>query len=313
MRLILFLFSCNILFSANIGVVGWRRIHTYLTDYLEKELKPLGHDVKHLWRDGDFDSCDIIVSCNFHDFLEKYKDKVIMSCWEPEVIVPEHSDFERLSGYLAVLTWNHDICKHKGFEKFYYPGDVINEKMYTPLPFREKKLSCMIASYLTKWNRKELYSIRRNVVKFYQRYYPEKLALYGKRGWGFRFKPIFKGFADNKSKILSQHKFNYCFENWQNDYHYISEKIFESFDSYCIPIYLGSTRINELIPEETFIDARKFKSIQDLHDYLENMNEETYNTYIDAIKAFNKTKMRYIFSNAYHNQTVLRIIKESLQ
>ncbi|MCH9621881.1 MAG: hypothetical protein S4CHLAM20_13120 [Chlamydiia bacterium] len=305
--------SLNSLFGAKIGIVGWRRQHRYLKYYLYNKLIISGHEVDYLWDKSDFEPYDVIFACNFKSFLEPFKHKVIMTCFEPEVIIPEHADFDRLRGYISVLTWNHDICSQKGFDKFYYPTKhVRHEDSSSMLPFQERKLACMINSYLVRWDPKELYSIRRNIVKFYKRYHPDDFSLYGKRGWNWGYEPVFKGFAKKKSPILRKHKFNFCFENWDNDFHYVSEKLFQSFNDLCVPIYLGSSRVTDLIPKETFIDARKFKSLKELHEFINSMDESTYQTYIDAIVTFSQSGKIYKYTKDYQERQLFTIMNKYL-
>ena len=45
---------------------------------------------------------------------------------------------------------------------------------------------------------------------------------------------------------------------------YITEKVFDSMFSGCIPIYMGCPNIKEEIDPNTFIDLRDFSSYSDL-------------------------------------------------
>lgn len=55
-------------------------------------------------------------------------------------------------------------------------------------------------------------------------------------------------FRDNKKEYLSQFKFNICPEN-SNEKGYITEKIFESIMSGCIPIYWGGNTKEDIEPQ----------------------------------------------------------------
>ena len=68
---------------------------------------------------------------------------------------------------------------------------------------------------------------------------------------------IYKGTCLSKYEVLSRYKFALCFENMEMK-GYVTEKIFDCLYAGCIPIYLGSTDIESLIPEDCFIDYRKF-------------------------------------------------------
>jgi hypothetical protein len=311
LAIVLILFSS--LFSANIAVVGWCKEAPYCLKELKKEFEPLGHSVSLAWKHSDFESFDLIVSSNAKSFLAPYKSKTILSCFEPPVIVSAHADFKEMSKYLCVFTWNHDICNGKNIEKFFYPcGQIKHDEQEKPLPFNKRKLACLVNSFLSKSYTHELYSIRRKVVKFYKNYYPDDFSLYAQRGWKFGYYPVFKGEAADKGAVLRAHKFIYCFENWDNPYHYISEKIFDAFNDLCVPIYLGSSRITDYIPKETFIDARSFGTIKAVHAYIESMDENTYNKYIEAIISFSRSDAPTKFTHEFHIAQIIGKIHEHL-
>lgn len=72
---------------------------------------------------------------------------------------------------------------------------------------------------------------------------------------------------------------------------YITEKIFDSFFSGCIPVYWGANNIETYIPENCFIDKRKFLSYEDLYSYMKEMSDEEYIGYINNIQAFLKSDL----------------------
>ncbi len=309
----IFIIISSSLFSAKIGVVGWCKDAPYCVEELRKEFEPLGHSVSLAWKGDNLASFDLLISANVKYFLAPYKAKTIISCFEPPVIVSAHADLKEMSKYLCVFSWNHDIYNGKNFEKFYYPcGHVKHDIQPVLLPFHERKLACIVSSFLSKPYPHELYSIRHNVVKFYKSYHPNDFSLYGQRGWKVGYAPVFKGEAPDKGAVLRAHKFIYCFENWDNPYHYISEKIFDAFNDLCVPIYLGSSRITDYIPKETFIDARSFKTIKAVHQYIESMDETTYNKYIEAIISFSRSDLSDKFSHKFHVDQLIHKIHKHL-
>ena len=109
----------------------------------------------------------------------------------------------------------------------------------------------------------------RGIVDIYGKGWPEGLAIEDSRSgnWPFR-----------KAEILNNYSFNLCFENTiaQN---YITEKIWDSIENYCLPIYYGSgTGIYEVFPEESFIDYSKFVNPADLFDFVEKMKNDEFNS-----------------------------------
>lgn len=98
----------------------------------------------------------------------------------------------------------------------------------------------------------------------------------------------YKGKVDNKLEVLSKYKFCVCYENNYGYDGYITEKIYDCIAARCVPIYLGAPDIEKHIPEECYIDARKFNSFAQIYEYIMNLTEEQWNTYIDAMDKFIK-------------------------
>lgn len=87
-----------------------------------------------------------------------------------------------------------------------------------------------------------------------------------------------------KNKIEFQKKYKFCiaFENSLKP-GYTTEKIFEAYQSNCIPIYYGSTAIKSDFNPETFINAHDFDNDEDLIDYIKKVDtdESLYNSYMN--------------------------------
>jgi hypothetical protein len=90
--------------------------------------------------------------------------------------------------------------------------------------------------------------------------------------------------------LMADCRFVYAFENVHDDYYslnYMTEKIFHAFLSNSVPIYAGAGNIQELIPENIFIDARKFNlNIPKIIKHCENMGNKEYNEYLEKINAW---------------------------
>ena len=112
-----------------------------------------------------------------------------------------------------------------------------------------------------------------------------------------------KGLVEDKQKKIRNYKFNFIIENAVNYNGYMSDKIFESFYSGTVPIYLGAKNIQSFIPKECFIDFSEFEDMSQLHDYLINLDQNSYDLYIHNIQNFLKNK-NTIFSFDYFNQVI---------
>lgn len=71
----------------------------------------------------------------------------------------------------------------------------------------------------------------------------------------------------SKNSVLSKYLFYLALEN-QNEDDYITEKLWGSFESGVLPIYLGSPNVKEHIPENSVINVLDFESRNELLEYL---------------------------------------------
>ncbi len=144
--------------------------------------------------------------------------------------------------------------------------------------------------------RRELYGERLKSIKFFSR--SPDFDLYG-FGWD---KPprhpfylhyakyvrrTWRGQVPDKLKAMSEYKFALAFENgiypgW------ISEKIFDCLAVGAIPVYYGAPDIEKLVPQDCFIDFRKFRNYGKLDAYLRGLSEEEIKGYRDRIARFLK-------------------------
>jgi alpha(1,3/1,4) fucosyltransferase len=108
-----------------------------------------------------------------------------------------------------------------------------------------------------------------NRVKFYK-----KLSEYKKvDGYGKPFNNWNYG-EDNKYQIISNYKFNICFEN--TDYPgYHTEKLFQAKVAGCIPIYWGAETIKNDFNEKCFINLKDFNGDMDLlSEYIKEIDSD---------------------------------------
>lgn len=96
---------------------------------------------------------------------------------------------------------------------------------------------------------------------------------------------VYRGQLEQKWDTLASYKFALCFENivlkgW------ITEKIFECFRVGTIPVYWGATDVEQLIPDECFIDMRRFKNYEELRMFLHSLTEEEIEAYRRNAKSF---------------------------
>ena len=210
--------------------------------------------------------------------------------------------------FRRIFTWSdsdallHFTKKPLRCQHFHWPQsfDHVHEHIWSR---RDRKFLVMINSNkLPRIYWHELYTERMRAVAYFSRY--DEIDLYGV-GWDepswrlgrtripftfrriYRFgltqwqkiKPdpllqaarrVYRGKAESKSDTLGNYTFAICFENsilkgW------ITEKIFDCFFAGTIPIYLGAPDIEDYVPQNCFIDMRKFPDYASLHKYLKSL------------------------------------------
>ena len=166
------------------------------------------------------------------------------------------------------------------------------------------KLCAIIAKNQDLNYRYELYSKRKEAVNFFEQRAPNDFGTYG-IGWD-RYK-TYKGQAFSKTETLKQYKFSICYEGASDQNGYVTEKIFGSMAAGCIPIYWGAPDIKKYVPEGCFIDMRSFANLNDLYQFITNMSEETYNTYLENIKTYFRSPAAHKFSIDFFVENLINV------
>lgn len=112
---------------------------------------------------------------------------------------------------------------------------------------------------------------RRGILDIYGRNWPDGISLGQSRGGNFQ------KWQKKKLDILSDYHFNLCFENTNWPY-YCTEKIWDSIQGGCLPIYYGKgNKIYEDFPRNSFLDYSDFDSPKSLFDYIQKMDIDEFN------------------------------------
>lgn len=244
---------------------------------------------------------------------------------EADVILKRNYNKSYHSQFDKILTWKTSIVDNKRY--FYFPSAKVNlsKKVNVKNPLK-RKFCCLINSNIKSNKTGELYSERLRIIKWFEVFQKNFFDLYG-FGWDKKcflilsrnfYIPFFlkkkrvsyKGSVSNKIETQSMYKFSICFQNTSIINNYLDEKIFDSFLANTVPVYWGCPNINELIPSNTFIDYRKFKSIEDLFNYMHNMSNDEYINYISNINKFLESEQIQKFSIDNWLDSIIKIFKE---
>lgn len=232
-------------------------------------------------------------------------------------------EYEKHKLFEKIFTYNDSLVDNKKYIKINYSFDVENKVLN-----RKRNNFCVLLSSNKKSSDKnELYSLRINDADIFYGIKKNSINLYG-FGWGeYLFPPIkpysimnrfhvirklvakirypyYVSSVKRKKDVLENYKFSICYENVMGINGYITEKIFDSMMSGCIPIYLGAPNIDSYVPQECFIDRSRFKSANDLYTHLINLSENEYENYLEAIKNYLGGEEINKFSCSYFADTI---------
>lgn len=270
--------------------------------------------------------------------ISKEKSKVFDPLWknskkvliinECEAICPDNWDLDLHYYFDMIFTWDVDYLNDKKYVYMPvfvgYSYDVIDE---FSLGFNNRENILNIICSNKKNNHKyDLYRKRRDIIDWFSKKDSEVFSYYG-NGWEYlvlhggilssifnrlrvlakyfnRVYSTYGGPLDEKKTVLTKTRFSFTLENAVGYKSYLTEKIFDAMQYGAVPVYLGATDITNLIPENCFIDMRKFNDLSDLYYYLINMTEQEYIKIQKNILNFNNSKKSLCYKPAYFSSNI---------
>ena len=266
---------------------------------------------------------------NLPNKSDYYKSYLLL--FETELIRPDNWNLEYHQKFNKIFTWRDDFVDNKKYFKInwthLFPEQNVENEM------DKQKLCTLIAGNKTSKHPLELYSKRKEAIRWFEYNHPEEFDLYGvnwKTNCGlnklqkysylrklvqsvnniFDYTPSYKGKIESKNEILKNYKFCICYENAQNISGYITEKIFDCFIAGCVPIYWGANNVEDHIPKGTFIDKRKFSTYLKLYEFIKYMPSDEYSEYIENIHRFLKSDKLIQFTPEWFSETIIREITQ---
>jgi alpha(1,3/1,4) fucosyltransferase len=232
---------------------------------------------------------------------------------EPSIVRPGSYNPKIHRPFRRVLTYKKDLCATDPSKYILYALPCMPEPKMEPRPFAQRKLCCLIQSYMVLDKPNELFSERARAARWFEANAPKDFDLMGTewdrllfpgrlsrlnfylraayRRVGFlnaikvrRFPSFIGPNLKGKHRTLLEYRFCIAFEN-SVERDYISEKLFDCFYAGCVPIYCGAPNITDYVPANTFIDKRKY-NYEELYRYISTMPESEYNGYLAAAEAY---------------------------
>jgi alpha(1,3/1,4) fucosyltransferase len=220
-------------------------------------------------------------------------------------------------------------------EKFIHLNMVEKKDIIGGLDFKSRKLVSLISANKCLKHPNELYSERLNIVKWYEKNKPNHFDLFG-FGWDEKCfplhsslltflnakrlrsirkllsnrRPSWRGTVVTKAEVLGNYKFTIAFENAKNLNGYILEKIFDAIYAESVPIYFGAKNIEQYIPKSVFVDYRDFKTLEELHKYINSISEVEYLDYVKSAHDFMNSRGSFFFSSQNFSDNIIKHIKK---
>jgi len=143
------------------------------------------------------------------------------------------------------------------------------------LPFNEKKNSASII--MSSKNFCKGHDDRLKFLKRFDLKYPGLIHIYGRGLGSYDLSSSYKGEIEGKCKFNGLYKYDYslacentCMKN------YMSEKLYDCFLSWCLPVYYGCQNLDDYFPEESFIylDINKSESVDIMYEKIQQKTNE---------------------------------------
>lgn len=242
---------------------------------------------------------------------------------EPPVVAPE------LYAALPRLTSIFDKVYVHNTSGDGYSLDGVNSnklnKLFYPIPYddalepywenckREKRLVVINGNHKPRVRDKEQYSLRIHAMAELSKI--GVIDLYGigwNRWWSrtamwppywrsFRaLMSIYKGKCASKFEVLQNYEFCLCFENMKMN-GYITEKIFDCLYAGTVPLYMGAPDILDYVPENVFIDCRKYSTWKEMWNDVSLIPSEEIEAMKFAGRRFLKSDEAKKFYNSLDN------------
>lgn len=216
--------------------------------------------------------------------------KSYLLLFECEVIRKDNWDLDKHKYFKKVFTWNDDLVDNKKYFKSNFPNSLTST---APGLDGRNSLVTLISGNKSSNHPKELYSERLKTIRWFENNHPGDFHYYGV-GWEYPFnvwfQKLFKklkvinfipksksvcyqGRVEEKLSTLKKYKFAICYENAKEINGYITEKIFDCFFAGCIPIYWGPSNIKNFVPSECYIDRNRFKTHEEMYEFLVKLSD----------------------------------------
>lgn len=230
------------------------------------------------------------------------KEKLIFFAWEPPTVDP--GSWEKFDLFSKVYTWDDTLVDNKRFFKFHLP--YMAARTSEPIPYEERQFLTMICSRMQSKHPNDLYREREKLIRFFEAHPEFPFDLYG-RFWEKRKFRSWKGTIPSKMDTLRQYRFAIAYENCDQS-GYITEKLWDCLAAGVVPIYWGAPNIGRYLPQDCFIDRRKFQNDLEMVLFLQQMSQEVWEGYVERGSRFLESEAAKKFTVEAYAQSVVEAV-----
>lgn len=225
--------------------------------------------------------------------------------------------------FSTIFTWDKRLlAKHPNYKPVNVPvgaePSLYRENRFSGMAFEEKRLLIAVSRNRWAYMPQSTYNLRKAAYRHFEANCKYEFDLYG-QGWnkpvtsfekrfGFHrfssYRGEISGAWDEKVAVMSRYKFALCFENNASQPGYVSEKITDCFCARCVPIYYGAPGVEDLIPQDCWIDARQFRNFHEMQSFILGMTPERHAEYLSAIDDFMHSPALDFFSTDHYFTTL---------
>jgi hypothetical protein len=144
-----------------------------------------------------------------------------------------------------------------------------------------------------------------------RRYVVERLPFTRKHPYEEVIKKVYRGPVESKHETMSRYTFAITYENMELD-GWINEKIFDAFVVGTVPVFRGAPDVTDYIPEECFIDARRFQSYSEMEAYLRSLGPQEIERYRQNAREFMSSEHYRPFSKQAFADLFVKAVAEDL-
>lgn len=265
------------------------------------------------------------IPSNVNQILRKFpavKKYLIIN--ESEVIIPKNWDLNLHQHFSKIFTWDDRFIDNTKYFKTNFSNKF---PASIPKTLADKKKLCTLIAFNKKSRHPlELYSKRQEAIQWFEKNHPDEFDFFG-IGWDKytfsgprlirllnRIHPLrrllaprystYRGTVERKFDTLRKYRFSICYENVRDLSGWVTEKIFDCFFAGCIPVYWGASNVTQHIPEDCFIDKRKYSTYQELYDLMKNMDNSIYLGYLDRIENYLRSPQAYQYTAEFFAKTI---------